>query len=492
MKKISKDDIFSNYVGKFIDVNDNGVIRKYFVSNIDSGSITTGAGILYPNTFSVLRDSPEQSCDICSDVCYQNVPVVKIIFTNYVDNTSVPEYFGGPVSDYVNDYANDTYDLYINGQKIGRIDTRDYKSPRPVDSHNGLKRNEIWFIPNYNTNLSVSYEYASASNRSNRYSFFYGDINILGLSSYNSDIFNKNSYNEIALIPISSSNPTVCNDLVCNFNPPISSAFLVQPSITLDIHKVILNENGTSALSCVSYNMHDFGYLQDRYFATQDVGFYTLNYYVDLNNPGVNILHFYKEGLSAGSIFQPFSASFFYYDPCVFQSPPYYSLLPSLFYSYTSANQYDAQFAYGVNSNSFINEQPLSNPAPPVLRKLSLLNSTNTNDIKFLYMGENRKYSPYSSQNFTTVLDNPGIFKTREIVYPFTSSFSASPPSDIIIGNTIYSDMFANELFEGDFYCLENRTNLGEDIKYRLLNVYLETVGNNTYQHLSVGPLFNL
>lgn len=502
MKKISNDDTFENYLGKFIDMNVNGTIRKFFVSNIDSGSITTNAGILYPDSFSILRESPEQECSVCSDVCYQNIPVIKLIFTNYVDNTSIPEYFGGPVSEYVNDYADDTFDLVLNGVVIGRINTRDYKSPKPSDlfDFRTYRRSEIWFIPNYTTNLSVSYEYASASNVSSYYSFSYGEINTLGLSSYNGNLFNKNSFNEIALVPVSCSNPTVCNEFTCLYNPPISSAFLTYPAVTLDVHKIILNENGTSALSCVSYNMFNFERESvDSFSSLGRVNLHTQNFYINKDSPGAVDLRFYNGSLSAGSIFQSISTSFFYFDPCEIVNPPFYSLDEQYYYVYNkpegASNLYNVQFAYAlpINSQSFTKEQPINNPAPPVLRKMIFFDSPSLEDKKTLYIGENRKYSPYSSQSFSPIIDNPGIFKTRSPFYPSTSAFNGVSPIDIATGfGAIYSDIFANDLFEGEFYCLENRTNLGQSVVYRQISAYVDMIGTTTYQHLSVGATFNL
>jgi hypothetical protein len=505
MKKISNNDTFANYIGKFIDMDIEGTVRKFFVSEIEAGSITTNAGILYPDTFNIIRESNEQDCQICDDVCYQNVPVLKIIFTNYVYNNSDPEY---TIGKFVNNYVDDTFDLYLNGNFLGRINTRDYKSPAPTEG-NSLKRNEIWFIPNYNNNnIEVTYAYASASNRSSYYSYIWGGpINSLGLSSFDSSLFDKNYFNEIALVPVSCNNPTVCNENRCDYDPPLNNIFLTYPSITLDIHKIVIKPNGTSALSCVSYNMHQFDYLHGSGSLTDNTLTIRPNNDNYTDTPSIIGTSYFKEGLSAGSIVQPFSASFYYIDPCDFVSPPFYPLDANYYYnktnSYTDGNYNDYCFAYALSGEPFPNRQPLNNPLPSMLRKYTFFNSPSLSDIKNLYVGENRKTAPFTSQNFVTVTDNPGIFKTRSPFFPFTPDFAGYTPLDIEVqgtngpsynfsNNAIYSDIFANELFEGNFYCLENRTNSGGSINFRRINVYLETVGDTLTQHLSVSNIVSL
>lgn len=93
MKKISNDDTFENYIGKFIDVNVNGTIKKYFVSSIDSGSITTGAGILY-KPYNIINESVQQYC--CSSLS---------AYVFFVCNS--------------NGFKDDDFEIYLNGTSIG-------------------------------------------------------------------------------------------------------------------------------------------------------------------------------------------------------------------------------------------------------------------------------------------------------------------------------------------------------------------------------------
>jgi hypothetical protein len=101
MKKISNNNTFANYIGKFIDVNIEGTIHKFLVSEIDAGSITTNAGILYPDSFSILRESPNQECDICDDPCANSVPIIELNFYGKGSNN----YDDGHKKHLINDIA---------------------------------------------------------------------------------------------------------------------------------------------------------------------------------------------------------------------------------------------------------------------------------------------------------------------------------------------------------------------------------------------------
>jgi hypothetical protein len=63
MNYISNSDQFKNYKGKYIDIFINDIYRKYYVSEIQSGSITTDVNILYNDTFSIIGNSLLQKCE---------------------------------------------------------------------------------------------------------------------------------------------------------------------------------------------------------------------------------------------------------------------------------------------------------------------------------------------------------------------------------------------------------------------------------------------
>jgi hypothetical protein len=67
MNKISNDIEFESYVGKYIDVNVNGDIKKYYVSYINAGNIVPNAGILF-KPYNVLQISPFQKCADQNDI----------------------------------------------------------------------------------------------------------------------------------------------------------------------------------------------------------------------------------------------------------------------------------------------------------------------------------------------------------------------------------------------------------------------------------------
>jgi hypothetical protein len=482
MKKISNDDTFENYVGKFIDMNINGTIRKFYVSNIDSGSITTNAGILYPDSFSILRESPNQECNICDDVCYQNIPVIKIAFQNVVDNVSE----GTP---FINSYSSEIHEVILNGTSLGTVNTTFQKG----------NHNEIWFVPYNPSQVIVSTTYASSSNSSIFNTYAYGNIDSLVLSSFDISLLNKNYYNEISLRPISAWNPVKCNDYDgCIFQPALSSAFFLNPEITLDIHKILPLTTNTSSISCQSYTMYNFSWFEGN---GSIMGLHggndptSLRFFNGGSSTSVVVYSRYTNTyLSAGSVFQPYSASFYYFDPCQLDSPAYYPLDPNYYYTYETdvngepTNVFDTRFAYGWASGnySFYNASPASNPNLPLLRKYQFFGSANINDKIFIFVGGNTKNTNEYSLNVINDLE----YKTRSPLLGYTDHYDNWGFIGYGAGGaTLYNSKYANELFTGTFYALEDRTWESGTVRFRELSVYIDSSITTITQNVSVGPL---
>lgn len=93
MKKLSRDNTFENYIGKYVDVLVNGTPKKYFVTAIDAGSVTTNAGILY-EPYSIVDESTQQYC--CS---------VLSAYAFYICNSNAAK--------------DDDFEIYINGVSVG-------------------------------------------------------------------------------------------------------------------------------------------------------------------------------------------------------------------------------------------------------------------------------------------------------------------------------------------------------------------------------------
>jgi hypothetical protein len=473
MKKISNNNTFANYIGKFIDMDIEGTIYKFFVSEIEAGSITTNAGILYPDSFSILRESPSQECDICDDVCADNIPVIKVMFSNIVNNTG-----GGGGYPYINTYSSEIHEIILNGTSLGQINTTFQKG----------KHNEIWFIPYNPSEVIVSTSYASSSNSSIYNTFAYGNIDSLVLSSFDSSLLSKNDYNEISIRPISAWNPVRCDDSECAFQPPLSSAFFLNPEITLDIHKILPLTTNTYSISCQSYTMHNFSWFEGNgdSLSLQGGNEPTALRFVNggRESPGYSITsyRYVKDYLSAGSVYQPYNASFYYFDPCQLDSPAYYTLDPDYYYTYSikpngdPTNRFDTRFAYGWSEGglSFYNESPSANPNLPLLRKYQFFGSTNIDDPIYIFVGTKTK----NPDEYNSNVINNSEYKTRDPVLGSTNNADTGGFMNYYSNGVraLYNSKYADELFTGTFYALEDRTwQVGGTVKFRQLSVYIDS-----------------
>lgn len=242
MKKISNNDTFANYIGKFIDVNIEGTIHKFLVSEIDAGSITTNAGILYPDSFSILRESPNQECDICDDPCVNSVPIIELNFYGKGSNN----YNDGSKQYLINDRVNELHDVFINNNKICRINTNVLSA--------GFNR--LWLIPFYSSNVQIP-------------NFFDDQINTLidtvqvSCVFFNPTFYNSKDWNSLVVIPISAYNPNTLEyppqSFFTNFYSnigPNSYAF-VRDGPDILTNKILLNSTGVSSVSCNPWEQYD-------------------------------------------------------------------------------------------------------------------------------------------------------------------------------------------------------------------------------------------
>lgn len=101
MNYISNNDQFENYIGKYIDIFINGVYKKYYVSRIESGSITTNVAILYNDTFSIVGDSSQQKCENINDISWATTFAGTLSGNPWTITTS-----GRDVSFYMEDSLN--------------------------------------------------------------------------------------------------------------------------------------------------------------------------------------------------------------------------------------------------------------------------------------------------------------------------------------------------------------------------------------------------
>lgn len=279
MKKISNNNTFANYIGKFIDVNIEGTIHKFLVSEIDAGSITTNAGILYPDTFSILRESPDQQCDICDDPCVNSVPIIEL---NFSGGSSM--YFGTGIGviNFTNGKLSEIYDFYLNGNKICRIDTNTLSADI----------NRLWLIPFHSSNVQTpNILYDKVFDFSPPYT------TAVSCVFFNPSFYNNRDWNTYTINPVSAYNPYPYNPAADNIPQTFYTTFGLSRVLT---NKILVNSNNVSSVSCIAWNQDDLNFQQ---------------------NYGASYL---STDLVPGSFDQVASAFFINLDPC--QNPTEYSL----------------------------------------------------------------------------------------------------------------------------------------------------------------------
>lgn len=92
--KISNDDSFENYTGKYITLTQNGVTKKYFVSEIGKNSFLSNVSILYGvnETDYNFTDDVTQGCCVLSGFCFyicNSNAQIDDDFEIYLNNTSI-------------------------------------------------------------------------------------------------------------------------------------------------------------------------------------------------------------------------------------------------------------------------------------------------------------------------------------------------------------------------------------------------------------------
>jgi hypothetical protein len=147
INKISNDDVFKNYVGKYIKLTENNVTKKYLVGEIDKNSLLRDVSIqqgVSGTDYSFTSAIILQRCFICDNPCVSAVPIIELFFpgkgSGNAEYGDVPYY-----TRLVYPYFNENHVPVINNHRIGTISlsvlSADY--------------NIVWLIPSnesYNIN----------------------------------------------------------------------------------------------------------------------------------------------------------------------------------------------------------------------------------------------------------------------------------------------------------------------------------------------------
>jgi hypothetical protein len=359
MKKISTDDNFNNYIDKFIDVEIEGTIRKFSVSKIDSGSITTNAGILFSNTFSILRESPVQECLICEDPCAFSVPIIELNFRGK-----------GNWADYnylINNKINETHDVFVNNHKVCRIDTKVLSAAF----------NRLWLIPFYSNNVQIPNffdDQKSSPTVSIQTSCVF----------FNPSFYNSKDWNSLTIQPVSAYNPSsesdpirpvetfytyFYEDLYQTEYSTLTAAFR-RVTCSILTNKILLNSTGVSSVSCAAWRQYDVNKTAGRVFINSCYG-------TDCS--------YLSTDLKFGTLMQPASTFFLDLDPC--QNPNEYSsgFTYDMDNYYTNISSYDYRPAYIETGTDYA----------PALRKYIFYKDCSLTDTIELYWGSNEAAPRY-------------------------------------------------------------------------------------------------
>jgi hypothetical protein len=386
MKKISTDDNFNNYIDKFIDINIEGTIRKFFVSKIDSGSITTNAGILFPNTFSILRESPTQECLICEDPCAFSVPIIEL---NFLGKGNWEHY--GPL---INDKINETHDVFVNNHKVCRIDTKVLSAAF----------NRLWLIPFYSNNVQIPNFFDDRKNSPT--------VSIqASCVFFDPSFYNSKDWNCLTIQPVSAYNPSTFpfrpdETFWTNFYGVAYGSGYDRDVPNILTNKILLNSTGVSSVSCVPWVQYDISL-----------------YVTFLSRPCIfTSCPYLSTDLKFGSYAQPVSTFFIDLNPC--QNPTEYSL----------GFNYDADYYYtGTTTRlAYIGYYPYYG-APALVKSIFYTDCTLSNTIE-LYSGissdstiwySDLGLTPYTGYFY--VVDGNTPFNLKYIVNGFEVSASECP-----------------------------------------------------------------
>lgn len=295
MTKLSSNEEFADFVGKYVTIDDNGTLRKYLVKSANKDAIIRNASYIIPGEYTILGQSDKQTCDICEYACINNVPVLKVSFRN-----------GGILNDYralVNGYVDERWEIFLNGVSLGTYDTNAFQADTC----------EIWFLPN-STNMTIDPDYVTA------HGAWVGSAEdrIFAKRNLPLSAFNVNDWNQIEIVPVSENN----TPLPPNFNNLPPDAFYVYPNIQLDIHKVFPTDTmSVSTLSCGGWQMW-YNY-QFQSSILDDIPFN-----IDSS------LGFRKQEQLVHSLKQSPSSCFIYLDPCEVPFINYFNIDTSYYYRY--------------------------------------------------------------------------------------------------------------------------------------------------------------
>ena len=383
MRKISNDDNFENYLNKYVNIEVNGTVKKFFVTEVNSNSFVTNAGIL--RNYNTLGESDNQQCDVCESTCFNNIPIIEL---NFIGKG---RYNNDNLSYLIDDKVKEKHDVFLNNNKICTINTE-------ILSAN---INRLWLIPFYSSNVQIP----------NYFDDQYSSMIFTSAAScvfFEPSYYKRKDWNHVTINPVSANNPNTLGEptqtFFTNFYGDNLSYIFRRDSFGILNNKILMDNTGVSSVSCIAWEQYDVA----------NLGNWNINYCCYATN-----CYYLSTDLIPKSYCQQISTFFIDLDPC--QNPTEYGLG----FTYDGTRYYtdDSSFKY-----AYIYEQP---PDPyfgaPSLRKhIFYTDCSKTNTIE-LYNGNSNTgiygspiwYSdlgltPYNG--FFYVVDDMGDVSEVEVV----------------------------------------------------------------------------
>lgn len=250
--KITNDDSFQNYIGKYISLTENGVKKKYYVSEISKSSFLSNVSILQGvsgTDFNFTSAGVQQKCDTCDFPCVSAIPVIELIFPG--KKTTRDVYQQGYLLQ--KDYIDEIHCPIINDYKTATI----YTSVLSADF------NVVWLIPSNRTDINISTDDVFIKIKESYPSLFTSFTTSFSAFFFDPAYYYENDINEFRIDHIYANNPGAPTYVGYNpswfwcdfYNDGLANATYYTSRILYK--KIVQNSNGSYHLSCYPWLQYE-------------------------------------------------------------------------------------------------------------------------------------------------------------------------------------------------------------------------------------------
>jgi hypothetical protein len=367
INKISNDDVFKNYVGKYIKLTENGVTKKYLVGEIDKNSLLRDVSIqqgVSGTDYSFTSASILQRCFICDNPCASAVPIIELFFPGKGSGNA--EY--GDVPYYTRltyPYFNENHVPVINNHRIGTISlsvlSADY--------------NIVWLIPsNESYNINRDNVFSDWRLRYPPPSPFYSKTTAFQVLYYDPAYYYTNDWNTFRIDHTYAYNPLNAGfpsgepvDYGDGTNWFWGNFYNSSRANSRIIYKQKEQIGDTTSITCTGWKLYDL--------TESEVGLFGSSvWYGGEYAPPFNTY----ELTQTYSYSQQVTSVFLDLNPC---SPPVVNI-----YQYDINDYYRHESNNGLTNTAYINYSRPFYPAP-MLRKLNVYTQCNYSQATAIYVG---------------------------------------------------------------------------------------------------------